>query len=75
MIRLGFGSIPTKVVVRLGRHSNLVHNTVPLSRQTRSVSCLWDEKLRRPRRLKLITRRTGLPIPPVSNGHGRYLHT
>gem|GEM_PF-2425071 len=76
MIRLGFGSTPTKVTVRLGKHSNLTYNAPQAAQQSRTVSCIWDNKLRhRPRQLKLSTRRADLLTPRMSSYHGRYLYT
>ena len=74
VIRLGFGSTPGKVIVRLGKHSNLTYNATP-ARPTRTVSCIWDTRLKvRPRRLKLATRKAELLTPRMSSYHGRYLY-
>lgn len=74
MIRLGFGSTPVKVIVRLGKHSNLTCNATP-ARPNRTVSCIWDSRLKaRPRRLKLATRRAELTTPRMSSYHGRFLY-
>ncbi len=73
MIRLTFGSIPRKVVVKLGKANNLTY-TAP--QQPARVSCIWDTRLRaRPRQLKLITRTAHLIKPRLSSYHGRHLHT
>lgn len=75
MIRLGFGSTPTKVIVRLGKHSNLTYDATPSDHTTKTVSCIWDNRLRsRPKRLKLATRRAALLTPRMSSYHGRYLY-
>lgn len=73
MIQLVFGSVPRKVVVKLGNASNLTY-TAP-SQPTR-VSCVWDSRLRaRPKQLKLTTRTAHLINPRLSKYHGRYLYT
>lgn len=72
MIRLAFGSVPSKVIVRLGKTNTLTRMT-----QTRpkTVSCIWDARLRRrPRRLNLSTRDTALINPRMNSYHGRYLY-
>lgn len=67
MIRLGFGSIPTRATVRLGKHSNLTFNANFLRQPARSVSCLWNNRLRhRPRRLKLTAHRPRLLTTKMS---------
>lgn len=72
VIRLAFGSMPTKVIVRLGTKSNLIHT---IDKEPRRVSCIWDNRLRsRPRQLRLTTRTTTLLSPRMSNYHGRYLY-
>lgn len=73
VIRLAFGSTPTKVTVRLGTKSNLTRN---LTMKPRVVSCIWDSRLKpRPRGLRLATRTTLSIKPRMSNYHGRYLYT
>lgn len=72
MIRLAFGSVPSKVVVRLGKTNTLTHLN-----QTRpkTVSCVWDSRFRRrPTRLNLSTRNTALLNPRMNSYHGRYLY-
>lgn len=72
MIRLSFGAVPSKVVVRLGKKNSLLHT--PGIRPD-AVSCVWDSKLRsRPRRLTVSTRSTPGINPRMSNYHGRYLY-
>lgn len=72
MIRLSFGSVPSKVVVRLGKTTTLTHNDAP---RPKAVSCIWDNRLkRRPRRLNLATRTTALVNPRMNSYHGRYLY-
>lgn len=76
VIRLAFGSVPTTVIVRLGKNSNLTYNTTPAYKRTRTVSCVWDSRrMARPRQLKLTTRRADLLSPRMSSYHGRYLYT
>ncbi|TDT86931.1 hypothetical protein EDC59_11012 [Pseudodesulfovibrio indicus] len=72
MIRLSFGSVPRKVVVRLGKTNTLTRNNAP---RPKAVSCIWDSRLnRRPRRLNLATRSTALVNPRMNSYHGRYLY-
>lgn len=73
MIRLSFGSMPSKVVVKLGTSNNLTYTT---PRRPARVSCVWDARLReRPRQLKLTTRTAHLIQPRLSSYHGRFLYT
>ncbi len=72
MIRLAFGSMPRKVVVRLGKTDTLtpIENTRP-----KAVSCIWDARFRNsPRHLTLTTRDTALTTPRMNSYHGRYLY-
>ena len=72
MIRLSFGSIPRKAVVRLGKTPPL---TCAVATRPRAVSFVWDTRLRaRPRRLSLVTRTTAQINPRMSSYHGRYLY-
>ncbi|MGL1863384.1 MAG: hypothetical protein OCC46_12740 [Pseudodesulfovibrio sp.] len=73
MIRLSFGSIPRKVIIKLGKSNNLTYET---AQKPRAVSCIWDSRLRsRPKLLKLATRSPNILKPRMSNYHGRYIYT
>lgn len=72
MIQLSFGSVPRKVVVRLGKKDTLTRTP---DMRPGTVSCIWDNRLRhKPRRLELTTRTTHLTNPRLSKYHGRYLY-
>ncbi|MEF2230340.1 MAG: hypothetical protein V3571_05380 [Pseudodesulfovibrio sp.] len=70
VIRLAFGSIPRKVTVRLGMADRLTRR--PLA--GRAVSCPWDVRCGRPRRLRMAARLTEPTWSRAGGIHGRNLH-